>query len=155
MEKKPWDIFAQRLHTLTQFLEAVPPKKFRFSHFIGKEWQGDPELSCGTTACGMGFGVLLFGKECGVELVRDLVYGAFFPLVVGSSKLLPPGSVDEAGKVMFDLEEDEVDRLFIPFEHLEVDEPPPYGRLGPNATAKELAAHIRKFVEEKYDASSA
>ncbi|MGH7749129.1 MAG: hypothetical protein ACREQ5_30855, partial [Candidatus Dormibacteria bacterium] len=45
-----------RLLRLADFLENdVPADRFDFAHWVGKDWAGAPDLSCGTSACALGW----------------------------------------------------------------------------------------------------
>ena len=44
-----------RLLKWAEFLEQLPPKRWDYGHWVGKSWQGAPDLSCGTTACALGW----------------------------------------------------------------------------------------------------
>jgi hypothetical protein len=65
----------------------------------------------------------------------------------------------EAAERMFNVSnEEDFDCLFIPCGHAEEDETGntcPEGRLPEEASAKELAAHIREFVKERYQRAPA
>lgn len=94
----------RRLEKLCDLLENLPRKRFDYSHWVGEDWQGKPDLSCGTTACALGWAttipslrrlglrlykaedqsdqseVQLNGKyESGQEVFGDDTYGLFQP----------------------------------------------------------------------------
>jgi hypothetical protein len=149
--KKPFDIYAGRLLILSTYLENLAPERFEFTHFVSPEWEGAQDLSCGATACGLGHAVVLFGEECGVEFVRgsrDFYEEGTLPKVKGT-KLHGARAAIEAAHRMFDVgDEHDFERLFVPYTHpYEL----PKNRLSEDATAKDLAAHIRKFVKERYE----
>lgn len=43
------------LEQLADFLEKLPPERFYYGHWVGRGWRGQPDLSCGTTACAFGW----------------------------------------------------------------------------------------------------
>jgi hypothetical protein len=141
VERAPFDIYAGRLLTLSAYLEQLAPERFDFGTFVGPDWGGAQDLSCGCTACGMGHAVVLFGEECDVEFIRTR-FGAI-PALKGTAFMAHDEITAQAGAFMFNIAEDDFDHLFIPGDALA-------GRLRKSATAKELAAHIQKFVRERY-----
>lgn len=46
---------AKRLLKLAEFLKTVPAKRFDYNSWVGEDWKGSPDLSCGTTACALGW----------------------------------------------------------------------------------------------------
>lgn len=49
-----------RLLALAAFLEKLPRRRFNYETWLGADWDGQPDLSCGTTACA-------FGWACTIE----------------------------------------------------------------------------------------
>lgn len=47
--------YNKRLLKLADFLEALPRKRFVYNYWVGPDWRGDKEFSCGTTACALGW----------------------------------------------------------------------------------------------------
>jgi hypothetical protein len=45
----------RRLLLLADFLEKLPPERFNYGEWVGKDWGGKQDLSCGTTACALGW----------------------------------------------------------------------------------------------------
>lgn len=45
----------RRLLKLADFLEKLPKERFNFSSWVGDDWEGAKDLSCGTTACALGW----------------------------------------------------------------------------------------------------
>lgn len=148
------NIYKNRLLLLASFLETLPEERFDYNHWVGKDWGGKSDLSCQTTACALGWattipeladaGLMLIpspnsvrhGGVVSLRQEREFIekeLGLFF-------------APNRAGEVVFDLDDYEFDFLFIPdggsmFERK---------ALKSSATAKEVAAHIRFFVENKY-----
>lgn len=127
----------ERLLRLAAFLEELPPKRFDFDSWVGATWQGKADLSCGTTACAIGWASTM--PDMGIPASK-----AYFERVG-----VRPLWFDEDGYetsplayavTAFNISRKEADFLFIP----RGDSPGPHA----NATAKEIAAHIRRFVTE-------
>jgi hypothetical protein len=151
---KPY-VYKRRLLKLAAFLEKLPRERFDFSLWVGRDWGGAQDLSCGTTACAMGFGVAMFGKQCRVRLVRvnaPLGDNGCWPVCQwrrpNHNKTMAQSA--EAGARIFGVTELEFIRLFTSLPVAR----PTYERLPSNATAKQVAKHIRTFVAEKYGAPS-
>lgn len=49
----------RRLLKLAAFLETVPRERFNYGHWVGENWRGAPDLSCGTTACALGWATVM------------------------------------------------------------------------------------------------
>lgn len=45
----------RRLCRLVEILRELPDARFDYTQWIGTDWQGNPDLSCGTTACALGW----------------------------------------------------------------------------------------------------
>lgn len=137
-------IHMDRLNKLADFLDKLPDNRFDYRYFVGGNWRGEKDLSCGTTACAAGWACVLFPEILFLndDGLPDLI-----------DRKAPHASY--ALEVAFGLSEDEADVLFYPrviprsgFNHNE-DDVYSLGNPGPLATAKEVAAHIRKFLAWK------
>lgn len=53
---------------LADFLEKLSPERFDYGVWVGETWKGDPDLSCGTTACAAGWACVIFPE---LKLYRD------------------------------------------------------------------------------------
>lgn len=136
-------IYKSRLLKLADFLEKLPPKRFAYDMWVGSHWRGNTNLSCGTTACALGWATtmpifrrlglrLTLGVGCNLDdAERGGMYG----------DITMPGGGDEyvAGKKIFGLTMGEVSQLFMPANDYEE-----------TASAKYVAKKIRKFVKTKY-----
>jgi len=153
-------IYKQRLLKLADHLENnIEPERFNFSSWVGKDWKGLPDLSCGTTACAFGFattipefqqlGLCLFRNQFGdgwVGLRQDI-----------DNKSIPLGNMTErAANEIFGLDSKEFVLLFIPHDDLDDDDlddqEDNFNMTSPrrSSTAKEVAQHIKNFVDFKY-----
>lgn len=156
----------ERLVKLCDFLESLPRERFNYSRWVGRDWRGAQDLSCGTTACAAGWGVVLFGKECGVELrvgSHDLEWA--FPAPSGVPLSYPTVKLmEQAGEILFGVSPEDFDFLFCPDETSYVDDKDDDVR-GPdgedeegkpfaNASAKRVATHIRGWLDEHPEVES-
>lgn len=143
----------RRLLKLADFLDALPRKRFNYEVWVGQDWQGAPDLSCGTTACALGWAATMPEfRRLGLKLDRsdrDPASGFIAPWMSGGTVKLPTGEVgEEAAAEVFGLTFDEACYLFDPSTDLYYAESAP---LSPDehATAKRVARHIRQFVEHR------
>lgn len=62
----------QRLLKLAALLERLPPERFNYSHWVGDDWKGKKDLSCGTTACALGWATTIPElRKLGLHLRKD------------------------------------------------------------------------------------
>lgn len=54
-EKKKEEPWRDHCRLLAQFLLELPKKRLRMDCWVGWDWQGKPDLSCGTVACAAGW----------------------------------------------------------------------------------------------------
>lgn len=151
-------IYADRLNLLANFLDTLPAKRFDFNRWVGEDWKGKPDLSCGTTACGLGWATTMPEFQAlGLKLRSDnpLLLSTAIPAtqtVFEKYKKDLVGNrhwriVVETCAEIFGLNEEETIFLFTPndiFSDAEEDK-----KLDMNATPQELANHIRKFLLTK------
>lgn len=45
----------RRLLVLVALLKTVPDERFDYNRWVGRDWQGMPDFSCGTSACAGGW----------------------------------------------------------------------------------------------------
>lgn len=65
-------IHAERLLRLAEFLETVPKERFDLSSWVGEDWGGKQDLSCGTTACAMGWAATMPEfRELGLKIASQ------------------------------------------------------------------------------------
>lgn len=119
----------RRLLKLAVFLRTVPRKRFDYSVWVGTNWRGAPNLSCGTTACALGWATTMPEfRRLGLRMSRSFFGG-------GAVRLGRMGSIS-AAMTVFDIDEEAVNDLFIP----KFDED--------RATPKYVARKIERFVAE-------
>ncbi len=135
---------ARRLLVLADFLDTIPLKRFDYETWAGASWKGKKDLSCGTTACALGWATTIPAfKKLGLKLVRVKEYGEYiaFP-VCGTAE----GS--DAACEPFLLSDGESLHLFTPHTRLWDGVTMVDGNYSPGekATPKQVAKHIRSFV---------
>ena len=154
----------ERLLKLADFLEALPAGKFDYRKWVGSSWDGEqlPEpVKCNTTACAFGWATAIpefkaLGLVITKRKVSDVPHVA---LATDEDEECEEFTrTERAGKEIFDLEPEEVMYLFVPGDYTH-DEGDNYDMDNPlaeagypdrpdeYASAKEVAAHIRQFVE--------
>jgi hypothetical protein len=149
------------LELLATELEVQTKIPFNYSYWVGMEWAGDPEISCGTTACAAGLATTMqVFRDLGLRLGRNRwdVGMPVFGGLVGEEAMagVLDISIDEA-RYLF------LPDIYLPNENENENENETCEDLSPegSATAKEVAAHIRAFVawkraqKEKQDGRSA
>jgi hypothetical protein len=140
--------YARRLLKLAEFLEQLPRKRFNFGDWVGPDWKGAKNLSCGTTACALGWataipefrrlGLALFPYENMDGQIQGGHIGLTHDDMAGEH---------EAAEHVFglDVENGEFEQLFMPTD----DGYDGTSGLPASATAKQVARHIRAFVKRE------
>lgn len=132
-----------RLLRLAAFLDTLPPERFDYRTWVGKDWQGKADLSCGTTACALGWAMTL--PDMGVPPATP---------ITGATAVIA-GWFDEEGIRLcetfvasraFDITADEAEFLFYAYT-CGCPECSVSLRPRDSASAKEVATHIRTFVD--------
>ena len=149
------EIYRNRLLKLADFLDTVPPERFDYARWVGESWQGDPDLSCGTTACALGWASTIPEfRKLGLRLKKNN-WDLFNPTYVGLDTETDEDLADkssylltlEASKYIFGLSNQETNELFTPEGYAM------YYRKSFNsasdATASDVAQHIRNFCRDK------
>ncbi len=168
------ETFKARLTELRDLLLTVPAKQFKFTSWVGLDWGGKPDLSCGTTACGFGWATTIPSlRDLGLGLYRS--QGGFVTVAMSQVAVTENSSTaaEKAGEEVFGLTLNEFNYLFIPREDFDY-----HGAFGDSddafddslltdelawqyetfgrcacsrhATAKELAENITHFIAVKY-----
>lgn len=166
--------FKSRLLRLADFLDTLDPARFNFDRWVGPDWQGRDDLSCGTTACGLGWATTIPEfRELGLRMMRNPRYVNYgFVGVTDSEVRGDEGNpnwlhVTEATRRIFGLDEEQTTHLFTPCEIDICGCSEPYCvvcecveedrenrndyRLPKDAHPKMLARHIREFVNGEHD----
>lgn len=152
-------------------VERSKPQQFKYDHFLGNDWEGAPDLSCGTTACALGWGTAIpeFQKK-GLAFKMspstrwDNEARCVVPRIGKNGKQAFDGALALNGKVMdefeigakfFGIKMEESNYLFCPSMFLHVDygnsEVIPDFPISPkvSASAGEVADHIMMFVKRR------
>lgn len=129
-------VHARRLLKLADFLKKLPVKRFDYTSWVGVDWEGAPDLSCGTTACALGWATTIPEfRRLGLRLKRKSPWGGFPALV--ASRGGPTSQAARAVEKIFGLDQSAFRFLFMPA---------PFER---RATPREVAKKIRQFVREE------
>jgi dihydrodipicolinate synthase/N-acetylneuraminate lyase len=155
---KPMKTFdADGLLALANLLDELPPERFDFNTFAGEDWQGDPDLSCGTTACSLGWATTMPKfKDQGLRLQRSKHHWVDDDEHLGAAEVVlvrpdePTVEGAKAAMEVFGLTLNEAYHLFFPGSAIVDDRGAvllPW--LKDTATAQEAAGHIRRFVAFK------
>lgn len=123
----------KRLLKLADFLETVPRKRFDMQTWVGDEWKGKEDLSCGTSACAMGWATTIPSfRKLGLRLQRSYVWG--HSPAYGSRYGL------DAAQKFFEIDLQTATLLFAPAKEYKD------GSIS-KITPKQVAKRIRKVVE--------
>jgi len=125
----------RRLLRLALLLETLPRKRFDYGHWVGEDWKGDKSLSCGTTACALGWATTV--PSFGLVLRLSGPDSGGYVSLRGSRLGSKGDEPEEAAMSVFGLTKEEVFYLFYPY----------YSGLRFNASPKRVAKHIRDFVK--------
>jgi hypothetical protein len=127
-------VYNRRLLKLADFLEKLPRQRFSFHSWVGPEWGGAQDLSCGTTACALGWACTIPAFQrlgARIEQGEDCVY----PDLAWKNRV----DTYEVSRGLFGLTFTEHCRLFLPG----------WARLGENPTPKQVAKRLRDFVSTR------
>lgn len=133
------EIHKERLLQLADFLETLPPERFDYGTF------GFESPKCGTVACAFGWAPGVFPDLISwTEKESVCCPGNFhFGFRVKRGDAWVETHEEDAGRTLFGLDGEQFDYLFLP------DCGDNY--LSDDASAKEVAAHIRSFVANDGD----
>jgi hypothetical protein len=159
-------VYRGRLLSLADFLDNLPPERFDLKVWVGKTWRGDADISCGTTACALGWASAVPEfQKLGLVLTDAGHGGPIHPRIRDDEQVSFWDAVLNATNFIFGLNEDETNMLFVPTDDLNDEETSQEaeeqglmsedvegsdGRLSRRATPRRVARHIRSFVELKY-----
>ena len=138
----------RRLLALANKLDTVPRKQFNICKWVGHDWKGKPDLSCGTVACAMGWATTmpLFRKlGLRLDLAPDPAVWADVVIKTKSGVYVARDGYESA-RTLFDIDDDTATSLFSGSEYRrdertgEVDTQ--------EVTPKRVAKKIRKVVAE-------
>lgn len=144
-----------RLLKLAQLLEKLPINRFNYAEWVGSDWQGKSDLSCGTTGCALGWATTIPSlRRAGLRLIPfDDRKGGWVALIYGGIRI---ANSEGAAEKVFGISYEEAKYLF------NGDMSAPYEMRSqlagsPNWDAKpaEVAKHIRRFVAVKFPSNKA
>jgi hypothetical protein len=146
------EMFKNRLLDLCDLLVKLPKNRFDYESYVGPDWQGKSNLSCGTTACAFGWATTIPKlRRAGLRLINTDRYGGTRGVVTTQKIGDSPGSDIAAAEEIFNLDYNEFEYLFIPYGITSLPDLGLYDEYhNSDMTAKELSKHIRKFVKAKY-----
>lgn len=134
----------RRLLVLADFLDTLPPERFDYNRWVGCDWAGRPDLSCGTTACALGWACAMPEFQAlGVKMVKSeeetYVLTPFFE--INGVKQSYGYGPDNTSQYLFGLSYRDHEYLFTPAE------PDEDGNGGEyEAVPQHVANKIRTFV---------
>lgn len=141
----------RRLLELVKLLQGLPRKRFDLSTWVGEDWQGRKDLSCGTTGCALGWATTIpMLKRAGLRLLPySSGPGGYVGLFQDGCETHLSGEF--AAEEVFGITYEEARYLFNGTIL------PPYEfrdklKTGPEweATPKQVAKHIKRFVKAKF-----
>ncbi len=147
-------IYRRRLLSLVKLLEKLPEDRFDYANWVGNDWKGKADLSCGTSACALGFATTIPAlRKAGLRLTLNVDYrsngmngGLFVVCLKGKEDTASFNSSFIAGRKVFGINNEEFEWLFVPGTYSPVLH---RYNLSCDASAKQVAGHIREFVEKK------
>jgi len=154
---------ADLLLDLANFLDRLPSNRFDYRRWVGRSWKGRLDLSCGTTACALGWaatipsiqarGLQLFAWDRGVDIVAYI--GDSLSSAEAADVDADPNDLSmRAASRVFEITIKEARFLFIPRSILSDSElrvvkgPDGEPMESPSVLADNImvAAHIRRFL---------
>jgi hypothetical protein len=141
----------RRLLALAKRLSRVPRKRFDYGSWVGADWKGKADLSCGTTACALGWGTTMPAlRRLGLHLAKTSDGANYVRL----GQMRPRRDEHHhdmslrSASVIFGVTPLEAAYLFMPFEAAPDDFDLPISPSA-DATPSEVADHIRRFVASR------
>lgn len=149
----------RRLLKLTKKLRTrAVGQRFEYGHWVGVDWEGHQNLSCGTSACAFGWAPSIPSfARAGLRLKK---LGDDVMVTLKGSKVRRVGNTHEnamnhtlkTAQKFFNLTEDEAQLLFVPATYMNTSDGGYVSSPEDSATAQEVARHIEKFVAKRVKA---
>jgi hypothetical protein len=140
-KKATWAVGKRRLLALANLLYNMKPNRFDYTRWVGGNWGGKPELSCGTSACALGWATTMPPlRKLGLRL-RKTQFDEPWVALSGYRTLhlnLIDTSIRNAS-VVFGISTEDAEELFLDVRA--------GGGVAPSA--KFVAASIRRFVKRR------
>jgi len=136
---------------LADFLkQPTPSAHFNYTCWVGYDWAGKPDLSCGTSACALGWSTVLFPNILHLERIHSsvarVIHVDLDPTIVRHHSHYYTSI--QSAMLAFGLQEWQAEYLSTPDEepteelYDQLDKAPREG-----ASAHQVAQHIRRFVK--------
>ena len=135
MKRATVEVGNKRLLKLAAFLQTVPRERFDYNTFVGDDWKGAQNLSCGTQACALGWAATMpTFRRLGLYLKQT-----GYPALKGDTR----SDAFEAAAKLFGISISDAYALFSPMYNWDtgIDEG--------SATPKYVARKIRNFVKDR------
>ena len=135
MKRATVEVGNKRLLKLAKFLQTVPRERFDYNTFVGDDWKGAQNLSCGTQACALGWAATMpTFRRLGLYLKQ-----AGYPALKGDTR----SHAFEVAAKLFGISIHDAHDLFSPMYNWDagIDEG--------SATPKYVARKIRNFVKDR------
>ena len=143
---------AKKLIRLAVFLENLPPERFNFRHIVDSNtWEGHQNLSCGTTACAIGWCPTIWPKHLKLVPYEDYKSSVVVVLKNEVPESVCPSERDTFKSDIskfFGITAEETRQLFQPGVYCDWSKAP-FKAIYGDASAKRVAEHIREFVMYK------
>lgn len=143
------------LRELANLLDKLPEYRFDYGTWAGKDWAGDPELSCGTIACAAGWATTLSSfRARGLRLARVSAWGSDpVPILMDGSLMEwgdPPTGVSALAGAL-EIPFTDATFLFVPLRN-HPDLPIGQHWWSPDAAAspQRVALHIRRYLAWRF-----
>lgn len=130
-----------RLLRLAAFLRTLPRERFDYNHWVGSDWAGAQDLSCGTQACALGWAATIPAlRRAGLTLMRgvwsDIPFVGLKGYHTDDTANMYMDSIESA-RVVFAIDDYQARFIFTPSDTED------------NATPKQVAKKIEKFVANR------
>lgn len=139
-----------RLLQLAELLENLPPERFDYSTWVGEDWKGKADLSCGTTGCALGWATTIPSlRKAGLRMRAFLSGNGGYVVLLRNGRKVAES--EKAAEEVFGISNKEAIYLFNgttrPPEKFEdkLKTSPDW-----DATPKQVAKHIKRFVKVKF-----
>lgn len=133
----------KRLMMIERKTRHVKPDKFWFGSWVGYGWGGKPDLSCGTTACAVGWATTIpYLRKRGLHLIKLPTTKSGWPTILPNVDTFTSGMQHLEGVAKFlGLTIEEYKYLFTNSMH---------GSLSVDATNIQVANHLREFINDHF-----
>lgn len=143
-------VYKNRLLKLADFLDNLLDEQFSFDRWVGNDWDQKANLSCGTSACALGWATTIpLFRKLGLRLVANPTYEgkSGFKFVIALKDTVNPNNTSyrDACEKIFGVDKSEANFLFTPGSMLGSSN----NYLDDNASPAEVSDNIRRFIRLK------